>query len=129
MSADTPLQALVRAHAFEREARAAVTTRLVTEALTRAEELENNFRAALGYELNASVANQSHLESAVKQLRAQVVDLSHQCALYGRDYASLVGSVEKLGAASFLETTGATLARVNASLEAVAGKIEGLNGE
>ncbi len=128
-AADTPLQALLRAHAAERDARAAALTRLAADALSRADEVENNFRAALGKELNASVANQNHLEQAVKQLRAQVVGLSHQCALYGRDYAALAAAVDKLGAVPFLEGTGAALARAGASLEAAAAKIEGLNGE
>ena len=128
-SGDTPLQALLRAHAAERETRGAALTRLAADALSRADEVENNVRAALGKELNASVANQNHLELAVKQLRAQVVGLSQQCALYGRDYAALAAAVDRLGAVAFLEGTGATLARAGAALEAAAAKIEGLNGE
>jgi hypothetical protein len=126
---DTPLQALLRVHAQAREARAAAHVRLATEALTRADEVENNFRAALGKELNSSVANQNQLELAVRQLRAQVVALSHQCAVYGRDYAALAAAVDKLGARAFLEGTGATLARAEGALAAAAAKIEGLNGE
>jgi hypothetical protein len=128
-SADTPLQALLRAHAQEREARAAALTRAAADALTRADEVENNFRAALGKELNASVANQNHLELAVRQLRSQVQALSHQCALYGRDYAALAAAADRAGAVPFLEATGATLARAGAALEAAAAKIEALQGE
>ena len=128
-SSDTPLQALLREHMRARESRSQAHTRLVTEALTRADDLETNCVAAVGKGLNSSVANQAQLEVAVKQLRAQVVALSRRCSLYSRDYAALAAGVDKLGAVPFLEATGATLARVNSTLAAAAAKIEGLTGE
>ena len=128
-TADTPLQALLRAHAAEREARAAAGTRAAAAALALADEIENNSRAALGKELNSTVHNQSQLEQSVRQLRAQVVALSHQCALYGRDYAALAAGAEKLEAAAFLEGTGAVLARANGALEGLGAKIAALHGE
>lgn len=118
------LTALLKAHAAERDARAKALDRRVEAALQVADEIENNGRAALGMELNQVIANQNHLEHAVRQLRAQVGALAKQSAAYGKSYAGLVKAVGELGSPEpFLTGTAASLERINGHFEFVAGRL------
>jgi hypothetical protein len=110
----------------EREARGAEISRRVAAALVAAEEVENNYRAALGLELNSCVSNQAYLERTLRQVRAQIAVLAKQCAAYGRDYAALEQGVARAGPpAAFLEAVGASLQRTNGHLELIAARLEG----
>ena len=123
------LNSLLRAHKEDREKRGVAQTKRVVEAMEVSEALENNFRAALGKELNSCISNQNVLELAVRQLRSQVVALSMKCDVYGRDHAALLASVDKLDTVPFLKATSKALDQANASLEILAAKITGLHGE
>ncbi len=123
---DVSIAALLRAHMAEREARGAEISRRVAAALVAAEEVENNYRAALGLELNSCVSNQAYLERTLRQVRAQIAVLAKQCAAYGRDYAALEQGVARAGPpAAFLEAVGASLQRTNGHLELIAARLEG----
>ena len=123
---DASIQALLRAHVADREARAAAASKRVAEALVAAEEVENNFKAALGLELNSCVANQASLERTVRQLRAQVAAMARTCAQYGRDYAALEQGLARAGPpAAFLEGVSGALQRANAHMEFIATRLEG----
>jgi len=125
----TPLGELLRAHKEDRERRGVLQTRRLTESFEIADQIENNFRAALGKELNSSIANQNHLELTVRQLRAQVVALSRQCEAYGRGHAALTSEVERLESVPFLKSTSDTVVKINQTLESLAVKITHLVGE
>ena len=123
---DATIQALLRAHTADRDARAAAISQRVAAALVAAEEVENNFRAALGLELNSCVANQAFLERTVRQLRAQVAAMARQCAGYGRNYAALEEGLARCGQpAAFLEGVSGALARANAHMEQITARLEG----
>ncbi len=120
------MTALLRAHTAERDARAGEISKRVASALVAAEEVENNFRAALGIELNSAASNQMHLERTLRQVRAQIAALAKQCVQYGRDYTALEQGVARAGPpAAFLEAVSASLQRTNGHLELIASRLEG----
>ena len=126
---NSPLGVLLSAHKEDRERRSVQQTRRIAECLELAEQIENNFRAALGKELNNSIANQNYLELSVRQLRAQIVSLSRQCEAYGRGHAALITETGKLDSVAFLRSTSGALASANDTLDVLAGKITQLVGE
>ena len=123
---DASITALLKAHSAERESRSTEISRRVAAALVSAEEVENNFRAALGIELNSCVSNQAYLERSMKHVRAQIAALAKQCTAYGRDFAALEQGVARAGPpAAFLEAVSGSLQRTNGHLELIAARLEG----
>ena len=123
---EASIKSLMAAHTAEREARAADISKRVASALVSAEEVENNFRAALGIELNSCVSNQAYLERTMRQVRAQIAALARQCAQYGRDFSALEQGEARAGPpAAFLEAVAASLQRTNGHLELIAARLEG----
>ena len=121
MSQDA-LAALLSDNLRAREARSVALSKRVAEALSIADELESNCRAALGIELNSCIANQNHLEAAVQKLRAHIAALARAAPVYAKDYAALARAAEELGSPQpFLEGINASLQRSYAHFDYIAG--------
>jgi hypothetical protein len=124
-SPSAALDALIAAHEESRSERSFELMKRCNDALSLAEEIENNARAMVGLELNNCIANQDALKTAVRQLRAQVAALNRQCTGYGRAYAALAAAVSNSGShRAFLEEADAALDRTNAHFAFIAEKLQ-----
>lgn len=123
-SATASLSSLLAAHERDRELRASALARRCADAITSADEVENNARAVLGLELNSCIAIEQALKVALQQLRMQVASLARECTAHGRAYGALVKSTQELGSPrDFFETVNASLARSNANMASVAERL------
>jgi len=123
-TATLPVSQTFKNHTQERELRKQRLNKAVEQVLMISDDLENNCRATLGMQLNNSINNQHHLETAVKSLRNQIATLGKICSTYNTQYEQLITSVNEMGSMEeYLRQTDSILQRIGDNFTFITDKL------
>lgn len=116
-STDSDFTIILKEQAARRQAHKQVQERRIHQAITIAEEIENNCRACLGLELQSVQHNNKQLEESIKKLTKFTVQTGKDTVQSFKDLEALQDQVAEVGnMATWLKQSEAVLGTVASNL-------------